>query len=101
MKDLIESKRQDALVPRQGHELEPLPQQGGFFSFRYSSTELYSQDGNLHMKRRETRYQDGRLVSEECEGMLERQAYERMMLQAQGQFLSQLGSFMRMLNWWR
>jgi hypothetical protein len=92
-------RRQDALTPQQQYPLEQLPAQppAGFFTFRYTSTELFSQDGNLHMKRRETRYQDGRLTSEQCEGTLERQAYERMVNQAQAHFMQQLDGWLRLL----
>ncbi|HJV80903.1 hypothetical protein [Noviherbaspirillum sp.] len=74
-----------------------MPQSSGFFTFRYSSTEIYSEGGNLHVKMKETRYQDGRLKSEECEGTLDRQAYDRMVNEAQGYFLTQMANFARLL----
>lgn len=69
----------------------------GFFTFRYSSTEIYSQGGDIHVKTTQTRYQDGKLTSEECEGTLDRRAAERMAGEVQGYFLNQLGSFMKLL----
>ncbi|HEY0843729.1 MAG TPA: hypothetical protein VGE12_00050 [Noviherbaspirillum sp.] len=69
----------------------------GMFTFRYSCTEIYSQDGNIHVRSKQTRYQDGRLTSEECEGTLDGRAYDRMVSEAQGLFLSQLGNFMKLL----
>ncbi|GAB3545324.1 hypothetical protein GCM10027343_21580 [Noviherbaspirillum agri] len=69
----------------------------GMFTFRYSCTEIYSQDGNIHVRSKQTRYQDGRLTSEECEGTLDGRAYERMVSEAQGLFLNQIGSFMKLL----
>jgi len=69
----------------------------GMFSFRYSCTEIYSQDGNIHVKTKQTRYQDGRLTKEECEGTLDGRAYERMVNEVQGLFLSQIGNFMKLL----
>jgi len=69
----------------------------GFFTFRYSSTEIFSEGGNLHVKLRETRYEDGRLKSEECEGTIDRQAYNQMMTEAQGYFLNQVANFTRLL----
>jgi len=94
----------DALVPREGGELaerrdtvSPWPSPSGFFTFRYSSTEIYSEGGNLHVKLRETRFQDGRLKSEECEGTIDRQAYNQMMSEAQGFFLNQVANFTRLL----
>ncbi|HJV86139.1 MAG TPA: hypothetical protein VJ698_11760 [Noviherbaspirillum sp.] len=74
----------------------PMPRPSGFFTFRYSSTEIYSEGGKLHVKMTETRYQDGRLKSEECEGTLERDAYERMVSEAQGYFLNQMTNFVRL-----
>lgn len=68
----------------------------GLFSFRYASTEIYSQDGNLHVKLKETRYQDGRLTSEECEGTVDRQVYDRMVSEAQGYFLNQMAGFVKL-----
>jgi hypothetical protein len=69
----------------------------GMFTFRYSCTEIYAEDGNIHVKTKQTRYQDGRLTSEECEGTLDGRAYDRMVSEAQGYFLSQVGNFMKLL----
>jgi len=69
----------------------------GLFTFRYSCTEIYTQDGNIHVKTKQTRYQEGRLTSEECEGTLDGRAYDRLVAEAQGYFLGQLGSFMKLL----
>lgn len=74
----------------------PFSRPAGFFTFRYSSTEIYSQGGDLHVKMKETRYQDGRLTSEECEGTLERQAYNQMVNEAQGYFLNQMAGFVKL-----
>jgi hypothetical protein len=74
-----------------------MPRPSGLFTFRYSSTEIYSEGGNLHVKMKETRYQDGRLKSEECEGTLDRQAYDRVVSDAQGYFLNQMSNFVRLL----
>ena len=93
-----------AIVPAEdpGRANVPAPfstfsRSNGFFTFRYSSTEIYSQDGNLHVKMKETRYQDGRLMSEECEGTLDRQAYNQMVSEAQGYFLNQMSNFVKLL----
>jgi hypothetical protein len=75
----------------------PLPYAGGLFTFRYSSTEMFTRDGNLHVKMKETRYQDGRLSSEECEGTLNTEAYDRLVSDAHAYFLNQSTGFMRML----
>lgn len=75
----------------------PLQQFGKLFTFRYSSTEIFTQDGDLHVKMKETRYQDGKLTSEECEGTLDSRVYDRMVEEAQAYFLNQTAGFMRML----
>lgn len=75
----------------------PSPWAGGLFTFRYSSTEMFTRDGNLHVKMKETRYQDGRLSSEECEGTLNTDAYDRLVSDAHTYFLNQSAGFMRML----
>ena len=98
--DRVRQNADDALVTRE----ERLPQfpspwsvPSGFFTFRYTSTEIYSEGGNLHVKMREMRYEDGRLKSEECEGMLDRQAYQQMVSEAQGYFLNQMAGMARLL----
>jgi|GEM_PF-2104417 len=95
----------DALVPRETAG-SPAPWPGlqapwspprGLFTFRYSSTEVFSEGGNLHVKMRETRYEDGRMTSEECEGTIDRQACQQMVNEAQGYFLNQMANFTRLL----
>lgn len=80
--------------------LAPWAQPGSwssFVTFRYSSTEIYSQGGDIHVRTRQTRYQDGKLTSEECEGMLDRRAYDRVVSETQAYFLNQVGSFVKLL----
>jgi hypothetical protein len=77
--------------------LTPSPGPAGLFTFRYASTEMFTRDGNLHVKMKETRYQDGRLSAEECEGTLNTEAYDRLVSDAHTYFLNQSAGFMRML----
>jgi hypothetical protein len=91
---IVPMEQADAM-PAHPNVMGPAP--GGFFSFRYSSTEISTQGGNIHVTMKETRYQDGRLLSEECEGTLDRHAYERMVSEAQGYFLGQMVNFVRLL----
>jgi hypothetical protein len=100
--DKVRQRANDALVTREDNSLAermaaPWAPPKGFFTFRYSSTEIFSEGGNLHVKMRETRYEDGRLKSEECEGTVDRQAYNQMMNEAQGYFLNQVANFTRLL----
>lgn len=91
----------DAPVPVDNSEQRGYPapwlRPSSMFTFRYSSTEIFSEGGNLHVKMKETRYENGRIKSEECEGTLDRQAYEQAVSQAQGYFLNQMANFVRLL----
>lgn len=102
--DKVRQSANDALAARSDGNLtdpqliaSPWSPPKGFFTFRYSSTEIFSEGGNLHVRLRETRYEDGRLKSEECEGTLDRQAYNQAMSEAQGFFLNQVANFTRLL----
>lgn len=102
--DKVRQSANNALAPKEDSSLveprgiaSPWSPPRGFFTFRYSSTEIFSEGGNLHVKLRETRYEDGRLKSEECEGTLDRQAYNQMVSEAQGYFLNQVANFTRLL----
>lgn len=74
----------------------PLGKTNSFFSFRYSRTEISSHGGNFNVKMKETRYQNGKLVSEECEGTLDPNAYDAMIRETQSQFLNQIGDLVRL-----
>lgn len=90
----------DAIVPvtnqDAGNRPVPFANANSFFSFRYSYTEISAQGGNIHVKRKDTRFTDGRLISEETEGMLDRAAYDGMVREAQGYFLNQIANFMQL-----
>jgi hypothetical protein len=79
-----------------GDYLLPLTSRNAFFSFRYSYTEVSSQGGNLHVRRKDTRFVGGKLISEECEGTLDRAAYDNAVREAQSYFLNQMANFMQM-----
>jgi hypothetical protein len=66
-----------------------------FFNFRYTYLELSAHDGTANVKVRETRFENGRVISEECEGALDHDAVHRMMLDAQHQFAQQMTAFMQ------
>lgn len=88
--------------PAQHEETLPAPLTqaaplAGMFSFRYASTEVYAHDGQMHVRMKQSEYRDGRLRTEECEGTLDRQAAQRMMAEAQQQFLAQAFGFARLL----
>jgi hypothetical protein len=75
----------------------PFSNMSGFFTFSYTSTEIYSQGQNLHVKMNQTRFEDGRLTSQQCEGTMDRQAYDRMVSEAQNYLLNQMAGFARLL----
>jgi hypothetical protein len=63
--------------------------------FRYSRTEITGQGSHAHVRHSETRYENDRLVKEECEGTVDGAAYERMVEQHQKMFAAQVGQMMR------
>jgi hypothetical protein len=74
----------------------PLARPGSLFNFRYSYTEVSSHGGNLNVRMKQTQFQDGKLTSEECEGTLDRRAYDAVTREAQEEFLNQVGQLMRL-----
>lgn len=74
----------------------PVHPLGSFFTFRYSYTEISAQGGDAHVKHRETRFEDGKFVTEECEGTVDRAAYDRMVDQTQQYFVDQMNLAMKM-----
>lgn len=65
------------------------------FQFRYSRTEISGQGSHAHVRHSETRYENGTLVNEQCEGTLDGAAYERMIEQNQKIFAGQVEQMMR------
>jgi hypothetical protein len=78
--------------------ISPRPM-GGFFSFRYSVTEVTTHGGRTQVKSRQTTLEDGRLVSEVFEGESDRSDYDEMVRQAQQQVADQMAPFLRSLSW--
>ena len=78
--------------------MEPAPRTNPFFSFRYSYTEISASGGKARVKSRSARFEDGKLTSEALEGELDRSAYERMVSEAQHQFLAQTALLMKSLS---
>lgn len=74
----------------------PVHPLGSFFTFRYSCTEVSAQGGHAHVKHRETRFENGKFVTEECEGTVDGAAYDRMVEQTQQYFAEQMNQAMRM-----
>lgn len=66
------------------------------FTFRHSRTELSVRGGDAHVKRSETRYENGKFVTEECEGTVDRAAYDRMVDQTQQYFIDQTNQAVKM-----
>jgi len=86
----------NALIPATEQEPVPFSNATSLFRFRYSYTEISAQGGNIHVKTKNTRFADGRLVSEEAEGMLDHAAYDGMVREAQSYFLNQMANFMQL-----
>jgi len=77
----------------------PAARANQFVSFRYSYTEISASGGKARVRSRKARFEDGKLTSEAFEGELERSAYERMVSDAQHQFLGQAALVMKSLSW--
>jgi len=98
MRKDIEVRRAPPPAQREDALPGPLPQSmAGMFSFRYASTEVFARDGQMHVRMKQSEYRDGRLRTEECEGTVDRHAAQRMMAEAQQQFLTQAFGFARLL----
>ena len=78
--------------------MEPAKRANPFFSFRYSYTEISASGGKARVKSRSARFEDGKLTSEAFEGEVDRSAYERMVSEAQHQFLAQTALLMKSLS---
>jgi hypothetical protein len=78
--------------------VEPPNNARAFLRFTYSSQEMSSFGGKTYVKSKETRFEDGRLKSEEFEGMLDGSVYERMVTEAQRYFLSQTASLLKQFS---
>jgi hypothetical protein len=95
---IIEAQKRDVATPvSPAFPATGLSYSNPFFTFRYSCTEISSQGGNLSVKMQETRFEDGKFVSEECEGTIDRAVYDDVVREAQQQFMNQIGSFMKLL----
>jgi hypothetical protein len=66
-----------------------------FFSFRYSYTEISALGDKARVKSRTASYENGKLAAESFEGELARDAYDRMLGDAQRYFLDQASFFLR------
>ena len=65
----------------------------GYFSFQYSYREISTHGSVARVRGRDTRFENGKLSSEAFEGNIDRQQFDRMLVQAQGAFgLSLLGT---------
>jgi len=77
--------------------VEPISPLDSMSGFRYSYTEVRMQGDGTHVRRSETRLQDGRLVTEECEGMVDEQVYQRLLEQSQRQWHEQMEQAMQLV----
>jgi len=78
--------------------VEPVAGGASFMSFRYSFTEISTTGRTAKLRAKHTRYEDGRLTSENFEGELDRGVYERAVRDAQQGLLDQWRLFLRSLS---
>jgi hypothetical protein len=73
---------------------------GPFTSFRYAYTEVSIVGGKARVHSRRTQLEDGKLSSESFDGEVERTAYDRMVADAQRQFIAHTGLMLASLAAW-
>lgn len=69
----------------------------GFVSFRYSYTEIAPRGREVHVRMKRSRFEDGKLTSEECEGTLDRDHYRQALQDKQEELLGQAFGLARAL----
>jgi hypothetical protein len=70
-----------------------------FFSFHFSRTEVTSFGGRTHVKSRSTSFDGAKLAHESFDGELDRDAYDRLVEQAQAQVAAQVSWLMQPFTW--
>jgi hypothetical protein len=98
----VETRRGKALREQGGDAVVPAspPATGsGFFSFRYSSTVVSSQDGRTQVRSKRVSLEDGKLSSESFEGELDGRAHDEAVRRAQQQVLEDAAPLLRVLRW--
>jgi hypothetical protein len=74
---------------------EPVAGDAPFLSFRYSCTEITATGRTARLTAKHARYEDGRLTSENFEGEVDRDVYERAVHDAQQRLFDQWRLFLR------
>jgi hypothetical protein len=70
--------------------------------FRYSYTEITTRGSSGYVRAKQTRYENGRLVTEECEGPIDYETCQRAVEDAQYAMQEQMNQAMKLffLPWW-
>jgi hypothetical protein len=71
----------------------------GMFSFRYSSIEISATGSTAHVKRREARFENGKLKSEQFEGTIDRNVYDSYVRDFHDRLLRQTSLLMKSMLW--
>ncbi len=74
-------------------------QSTSWFSLRYSSVEISAVGPAVCIKRREARFEDGKLHAEEFEGTLDRNAYDSYLRDFHDRLLQQMSVLTRSMLW--
>ncbi len=75
--------------------LEPVQNKSPFISFHYSYREISSVNGLTQIRSKEKRFANGKLESEEFEGTLGGNVYDRMVSDMQRHFLNQMEALLK------
>ena len=96
-------KKLPAKVKREVRKVEPQPlaiapraaTTNSGFSFSYSYQEMHLSEGTTRVKSRKIGFEDGKVTSEEFEGVLPATIYERSLMDAQRTLADQMRLLMR------
>lgn len=78
--------------------LEPVKRMFPFISFHYSYREVSSADGQTRIRLKQKRFANGKLKSEEFEGMLQGYVYDRMAQDMQKFFFNQIEAILKPIS---
>jgi hypothetical protein len=88
-KDIEKANRDEIEV------LEPMQNMSPFISFHYSYKEISSIHGRTHIRSKEKRFANGKLESEEFEGILGGHVYNNMVSDMQRHFFNQMEALLK------
>jgi len=77
---------------------QPAPLASPFFSFRYSYSEISSVGGKTYVRAKQSRFENGKLTSEEFEGVTDGRHYEDAVRGMQNLMFSRMTAFFKLFS---